>query len=276
MKIKPNFFLVGASKAGTTSLAEAIGTHPDAFMSVPKEPNFFDRFDDPEKVPSSKDWDNYLELFSGSESLSVVGEASVSYLDSELSAESIFSFSPEAKIIISLRNPLDRIKSLYEMYSRLGLKQSFEYATVTDPWLVQQCFYFRKVERFYSVFPKEQILWFDFDDLKSDWTRVVGRVHEFLGLDPVDMNKPVVRNVGGVPKNKFLNVFVNRNIVDFGKRVLPNKLHGYVDRKIKSLAFQPVLVEKNQRESLVKEFVDDVANLDELLGCNFSTTWLKV
>ncbi len=139
--IKPNFFLIGASKAGTTSLAQALGEHPSIFVTDPKEPNFFNRFDDSGEI-DSESLRHYLQLYKAVGSESAIGEASVSYLPSKKAAQHIYTFNPKSKILISLRNPVQRIRSLYEMYVRHGLDQSFDYATRTDPWLARQCFYY--------------------------------------------------------------------------------------------------------------------------------------
>ena len=141
-KTAPNFFVVGAPKAGTTSLYHYLDQHPEIYMSPIKEPNYF-----AEEIrlvnmcgelqeqtsrdlqalhqylqgPMSEkrfgglvsDWDDYLKLFRNVKAEKAIGEASVSYLWSSTAAENIRLRIPNAKIIMILRNPADRAFSQY-------------------------------------------------------------------------------------------------------------------------------------------------------------------
>jgi hypothetical protein len=139
---EPNFFIVGAPKAGTTSLYHYLDQHPEIYMSPIKEPCHFSLemrlenfeasvrahavrmeedirkyLDGPMDEKRSggivSSWDDYLRLFSGATTQKAIGEASVNYLWSKTAAEGIASRIPQARIIMVLRSPADRAFSQY-------------------------------------------------------------------------------------------------------------------------------------------------------------------
>ncbi len=131
---RPNFFLLGAAKCGTTSIAKYLDQHPEIFVSKPKEPNYF-AFE-PNVQPTCRgpadsqqlyelllkysvtSPSEYLELFAPAQQERAVGEASVRYLYETHTAAKIAEFAPEAKLIAVLRDPVDRLYSHYHMNVR--------------------------------------------------------------------------------------------------------------------------------------------------------------
>ena len=116
----PNLFVVGAVKAGTTSLWTHLDAHPDVFMSRPKEPHFFSRA----RMPADqlvKDPVEYAGLFARGAALRYRGDASPSYLWDPDSPARIKEAVPDARIIISLRDPVDRAYANYLGHIREGL-----------------------------------------------------------------------------------------------------------------------------------------------------------
>lgn len=138
----PNFFIVGAPKAGTTSLYHYLDQHPQIFMSPIKEPNYFapeiraENFSDELQEGIARDraelrryldgsmsekrfgalgleWTDYLKLFGKVQDETVIGEASVCYLWSQSAAGNIFRAVPDAKILMILRDPAERAFSQY-------------------------------------------------------------------------------------------------------------------------------------------------------------------
>ena len=105
---KPNFFIIGAPKSGTTALSEYLRTHPRAFISPHKEPNFWN--DDFRQIATVKSLREYERLFkdAGPQHIAV-GEASVHYLRSTTAVPRIIEYNPEAKFIVLLRNPVDLV-----------------------------------------------------------------------------------------------------------------------------------------------------------------------
>jgi len=143
----PNFFIVGAAKAGTTSLYNYLKQHPDIYMSPIKEPNYFAKdidinlfrkdykktaLIDTQKYFSKPkleelhlafitELEDYIKLFQKVSNEKVIGETSVSYLYSKVAAKEIKKLVPDAKIVIILRDPIERAYSHYLMNLKEGL-----------------------------------------------------------------------------------------------------------------------------------------------------------
>src|SRR5687767_11508888 len=109
-KVHPNLFLVGATKSGSTSLYHYLRQHPDVFMSVPKDPHFLST--DLYRINRISEAE-YFKLFDSVCGQKRIGEASTEYLRSIAACENIKSRFPDAKIVIMLRNPIDKIYSGY-------------------------------------------------------------------------------------------------------------------------------------------------------------------
>ncbi|MCK7546989.1 sulfotransferase family protein [Marinobacter koreensis] len=131
---RPNFFIIGAPKCGTTALAAYLSEHPSVFITNPKEPHHFNTDLNHGSYKSDKD---YRSLFLGvSDSVSAVGEASVWYLYSDTAIPNILSKYPDAKFIVMLRNPVEMVYSLHEqmVFSNYENVSSF-----MDAWALQAC-----------------------------------------------------------------------------------------------------------------------------------------
>lgn len=109
-ELRPNTFLIGAPKCGTTAIASYLSTHPNVFLPYPKEPSFWS-FDLKRagKVVKLRCVEDYLSLFKSAKANvhSVILDASTSYLQSGIAVDEILKFSPNAKFIVMLRNPVD-------------------------------------------------------------------------------------------------------------------------------------------------------------------------
>ena len=122
----PNFFIAGASKCGTSSLHAYLQTIPGIYMSRIKEPNYFSRIaiaDDNPMVKPVRDEKQYLRLFEEAGDAKVIGEASPSYLEDPEAPFLIERAAPGAKVLVSLRDPVERLYSHYLMMlnSRPGM-----------------------------------------------------------------------------------------------------------------------------------------------------------
>ena len=200
---KPNFFIVGAPKCGTTSLYSYLRTHPAVFLSERKEPNFFcdDYADDFRRYKTQK---AYLEGCFGraDESHQVVGEGSVLYLSSGRALERIRDFNPRARILIAVREPVEMLKSLHnhllywtwederDLWDAWCLQEERREgkripANCPEPALLQYrhfCSLGTQVERAHDIFPGEQILTISLAELAESPLETYKRVLGFLGL----------------------------------------------------------------------------------------------
>ena len=196
--IWPNFFIVGAAKAGTTSLYRYLEQHPQVYMPALKEPNYFSRLGEingPQRfVEVVSDEASYLSLFAGAAGYPAVGEASTSYLGLEETADAIHAQVPEARIMMVLRDPIERAHSHYLMAFRNGLQRRSFHEVVRreleDPnvgwganWHRYTMLYYPGVKRYLDAFGRERVLVLLTEDLKRDPRAVVREAASFLGID---------------------------------------------------------------------------------------------
>jgi hypothetical protein len=200
---KPNFFIAGAPKCGTTALYQYLRSHPNVFMPQLKEPHFFS--DDLITHQFVRTLDEYIQLFAeASPQQSHVGEASASYLLSSAAIPAIREFNPGAKIIAMFRNPVEVVHSFHSqlLYWSEETEPDFERAwrlqerrrqgidvprTCREPFWLQYNDVGRfgtQAQRLLSVFPPEQVKVILFDDFASSPQRVYQEVIDFLGAPP--------------------------------------------------------------------------------------------
>lgn len=202
MTNQPNFFLVGAPKAGTTALYEYLREHPNVCMSKIKEPHYF--ASDFESYPRVRDEREYLALFRHChEDHTAVGEASVWYLYSAVALPLIRERYPDARIVVALRNPIDLAYSLHSqavynfnedepdfMRAWALQEQRLEGKHIPARCKAPQILQYKmvaslgwQVERLQQLFPESQIKYLFFDDLVADVSAVYAEVLDFLGLE---------------------------------------------------------------------------------------------
>ena len=114
MSRRPDFFILGAPKCGTTALSEYLRQHERVFVSTPKEPHYFCDDFDYYYAPGQRTEEHYLRLFDeAGDAHLAVGEASVWYLYSPTAAREIMEFDPAARVIVMVRNPVELVPSLH-------------------------------------------------------------------------------------------------------------------------------------------------------------------
>jgi hypothetical protein len=203
-RAKPNFFIVGAPKCGTTSMHEYLQRHPDVFMPFFKEPHYFgsdlqgSRFRQFRNKP-----DRYLKLFRDARGEKRLGESSPWYLVSRRAAEEIQAYDPGAKIIIMVRNPIDMMYSMWSQFRYSGNEQieNFEEALaaeadrragrrirraahcITGLYYRDMARFVEQVPRYFDRFGRENVLVVIFDDFRADTASVFDTVLDFLELD---------------------------------------------------------------------------------------------
>lgn len=201
--MKPNVFLVGAPKTGTTSVHEALSAHPDIFMSRVKEPHHFATdlvFTHPPNPYA--DAERYLSLFAGAAGARHAGESSVWYLSSRSAAAGIAEMSPDAKVLCILRNPVELVCSLHGFACRGGGEPLLQLGDALDaeadrasgrrvprssyaPWSLQYTSvadYQPQLERYLRHFPEKQIGIFFYEDLRDDPAGTLRAFFDFIGV----------------------------------------------------------------------------------------------
>lgn len=180
----PNFLVVGAMKAGTTSLYRYMKDHPQVFMPSLKEPDFF-RPDGP-NWRKGLDW--YLSLFEGADDAVAIGEASVGYTMHPHSPgvpQLIARFLPDARLIYLVRDPIARMVSQYRMRVANGREQqTLAQALLSNPIYVDLSSYAMQLRQYREHYPAERLLVVPTDDLEADREEALQEVFSFIGVDP--------------------------------------------------------------------------------------------
>ena len=288
--MKVDFFIVGAPKAGTTSLYHYLSEHPQVEMSSQKEPDYFsDKAIHEQGMYYAKNrvdtLDKYESLFVQKESV-VYGEASVSYLFYENVAEDIKKYNPNAKIIIMLRDPIERAFSHYLMDYRLGLisdsfenvlakKSKHKNAHLFYQQYIEVSKYAKQIQRYLDFFKKENILFIDYEDFKKNVSKTVDQVYNFLNISTefvADINTK--HNTFIMPKNKIIRLIYS---FVFLRKILTFLFPVYLVKNIRVLLFKsdkkPELL-KETRSLLSIIFNDDIKKMEEVLAKNYSK-WIK-
>jgi Sulfotransferase domain len=287
----PNFIIVGAPKAGTTSLYAYLNQHPQVYMSPIKEPGYFAPEYGLQNYLSR--WEGYLTLYHGVQEETAIGEATVCYLLSRTAAQNIAARVPHAKIIISLRNPVDRAFSQYLEMLTVGATRksfreeidanlrcrpdangSFEYQWPRRPFLVFGR-YHDQIKRYFNAFPRAQIHVMYYEDLQRAPARAVADLFAFLGLDPSYLpdvsrrhNEPhVPRLLGATYLLKTWGLWPY--LRSLAPRQLGPRLRSLAFRARGSLTMAPA-----DRAFLTDYYRDDVRALQLLLDRDL-TSWLE-
>ena len=224
---RPNLFIVGAPKCGTTAWYDYLRSHPDVFFPQRKEPHYFcTDFPDQRRVRSERD---YLGLFAPATTETVIGEASASYLYSRDAAANIAAFAPDAKIVIFVRNHADLLFSWHnqlvengvenradfeEAWRLSGKRGSGDHGPASDEKsFLDYCsfgYLGEQVERYFERFPAEQIRVFDFDDWRRDPRSTYVELMRFLGLEDDGRTDFGRINEARTSRWKFLRLLLRR------------------------------------------------------------------
>jgi Sulfotransferase family len=299
----PNFLIAGAARSGTTSLANYVGEHPDAFIPARKETMFFiaefyartgseDVFYSRVRTRYLVETiEQYRALFAPARGRAAVGEASVSYLYlHQMAVPRIRAILGDPRIIIILRDPVERALSAYTYVLReVAGTPSFEeflaleaarrqgaWDTLYHP--VQVGMYSRQVQAFLEAFSRVKILLYE--DLCADPRGVMAEVYRFLAID--DAFVPAVRtayNASGVPVSRGIYDLLYRSFV--ARRLLRPAFDAVMseaaivalkERVRRMLLRRPPL--RPETEARLRAlFTDDVTRLQDLIGRDLSA-WL--
>ena len=277
----PDFIMIGASKAGTTSMHYYLGQHPEISMSYPKETNFFTREDYLE--PDALAW--YSSCFEDVPGLR--GDASPKYAHFPTIAhvpERIASLVPQAKLIFLVRDPIERAESHYyhNYFNRSesrDIDQVFAELQDDDYPLVVASKYGMQLEQYLPHFPMSQIMIVDNNDLRKARDETMSSVFAFLGVDPAFSSEAFDRKIKDRTKTVRLSR-VAAGVHDsmparIGRKVLPVHIREPLFERARRVlspngAVTPKRADPVQRERVAEFFRDDAARLRELTGLPFS------
>lgn len=288
MEIWPNLFIVGAIRAGTTSLYEYLKEVPSVYMTPIKEPNFFIKNVDRKQLHTKPitNKKKYLNLFSKAKNETVIGEASPTYLWDPDSPKLIKNSVSHAKIIIILRNPIERAYSHYLMLLGHGsINLSFEESIAKSIKLPRNDFssriisagmYYDQVKRYYEIFELNKIKVIIFEEFVSNPLPFFKSILKFLEVEeiiPPSLGK--IYNQFTLPRGKISSrILQNTTVKKMGKKFIPMSLG--------ELAIKKVLGKKSEKPELSDEiktkleeiYHDDIKKLELLL--RRSLPWTKL
>ena len=296
--LKPNLFIVGAPKCGTTSIYSFLKQHPDIYMPNFKEPLYFGSDLNKKKGIFIDTEEEYLSLFKDSKDEILIGEASTHYLYSSLAPMEIFKFNPDSKIIIALRNPTDLIYSLHSQYFYSGNENvsDFEMALNLEEQrksgdnhppnldLKEKIFYKSYIYKLpeqikiYKKLFRDNVHIVLLDDLKNNIEKTYNSLVVFLNLDSSFKPNFETKNPNKIPRNYLLRDLMKKYgavLGSFRKYFLKNPIGimknlERINRKV--IDREPM--KPNLKNNLNIEFLPIIDKLEKIINRDLSH-WKK-
>ena len=298
----PDFFVAGAPKAGTTALHAALAGHPDLYLSTVKEPKFFLTDGPPPTQGGPGDAKTYREhvwrradyerLFAAAPAAGLTGESTPFYLYSEAAQQRIRALIPAARLIVVLRDPVERAHSNWTHLWSAGLDPISDFVAacaaedrrVAAGWAAfwhytRLGMYGRQLEHLYSVFPREQVLVFRYRAMVAEPARTLDQVCAFLGARPGLLTELPRENVTAHPPETLRHRSIAR-LQRAGSAVagvLPGRaatrLTDRLERSLQDGAQPRQPLTWEQRSALLPRFEADIRLLESVTGEDFSD-WL--
>jgi len=286
---KPDFLIVGAAKSGTTSLFHYLNNHPKIYIPYIKECRFFSQLPTNFKglgaeffVNSGiRDKNDYFGLFENYED-KVCGDISNDYLyyyDASISNIKRY-LGKDVKIIIILRNPIDRAYSNYMHHVRDGWEDcSFEEALIKESWRIKHNWawpyhyvkvgmYFNQVKAYLENFNNVKV--FLFEDLKKEL--FYKELFNFIGVDYIKIETNKVYNFSGIPKIKSIQNLIRTD--NFLKKIIKSLISSSSKDKllyhIQRINLRKIEMKEETREYLKEIYKDDVYKLSDLIKRDLS------
>lgn len=273
----PNFLIIGAAKAGTTSLYHYLAQHPDVFMSPIKETNHFcDEGTLVDGAPAIRDRAAYQALFAPAAGRAAIGEASPKYLNDVSAPDRIHAELPGVRLIVSLRNPADRAYSSYLGRIRDGAEtRTAEEALRPGNYAFDTSLYSPRLERYFRRFPRERIEVILFDDLAARPAETLRQICRFLEIEPdLPLDLTERHNPAVVPRFPILNRTLALSL-RLLRPLMPQRLlwRGYGTRLRSPLLRRADRMPPDLRRRLLDQYRDDIRATGELIGRDLSH-WL--
>jgi Sulfotransferase domain len=298
----PNTFLIGVQKAGTTTLDDWLAQHPQIFCYESlKDVHLFARYANKEEIDK-----RLQQETAGYTSQPIVLQSAVNYFFYPQLLQSIAQYAPQAKLIVILRNPVDRAVSSYSYFKKmLRETRPMEEAMIYPPkeatdfnkdnndfTYIEHGLYAKQVKSCLQYFTKEQLLVLDYNDLVKNPAGLLKNMFTFLGVDADFMPDLTPKNVTGSVKSQLLQETIIKKQGKFRKWAVDNIIdpvfpvgkRKMLKRKLfelntgKNQVAKPVQEESKETIAAVKQalapyFINDAKELDAILGTSFSAKW---
>jgi len=290
---KIDFIGIGAPRAGTSWLGQCLAEHPQVNFAKNKETNFFcyNNFKFAKNIPEfsklkCQDWKSYKALFSDNQS-QIKGEFSPSYLYDEMAVELIKKTYPNAKIIVSLRNPVETVYSYYCHIKSLDNWASsyLRSKTFDQTWeeynyfLPELGFFYKYFKRYFETFLRENIHVIIYDDIKKEPQKVIKELYKFLGIDDTFIPSSLNLKINKSKKVRFEFLLkVSRPIINiiekFNLRPLIGKYFKFSSRIYSKIIWRKQKHPRINEETakvLKKYYKSDIEKLEQLISRDLSS-----
>lgn len=301
--LKPNFFIVGAPKCGTTALSTYLRRNPKIGFSNPKEPHYF--CTDYQRYRGAYSEKEYLDKYFSfrSDKYSAIGEASVWYLYSKHAIQNILEFLPNAKFIVMLRNPIKMVHSLHSQCLRTldedveDFEQAWrlQSARAAGQRIPKRCrepafleykgagSYGEQLERMLKVIDRGQIKIILFDDFVTHTEQLYREVLEFLGVEYDGQKDFPIINGNRVNKSTFLARVAKHRPTGLMRGVNKIKrslgIHSFgiggaitqLEKRVNSEECPRSPLRNHFEQELLSEFRDDIRKLETLVNRDLSS-----
>ncbi|MDX1419442.1 MAG: sulfotransferase [Rubricoccaceae bacterium] len=282
---RPTFLVVGVAKAGTTALYHYLGEHPEVYVSPKKEPGFF--------VPDYgvERWEDYLALFAEAGDAKAIGEATPRYFHNAEAPAKIAEALPGVRIVVLLRQPVDRARSHYVMLTNNGATlQPEPFASFFRRHLPEAArwhegslgmrslalsFYADSLERWLDTFGPDRVAVYLDEDLRRAPEQTMADLYAFLGVDPAfcpDLSKRY--NVGRqLPRSGAIQrlIFKGSPLKRLARRLLPEPLRRRgVSAVLQLNQSRQAPLTPEERRAFTEVYRSDLQRVERLIGRDLS------
>lgn len=267
-------------KAGTTSLYEYLSKVPEVYMSPIKEPRFFSvSIEDPGDITVSEKQE-YLDLFRKVVEEKIIGEASPTYIYDPEAPKLIHKVSPKARILITLRDPVERANSAYLELKRNGIITSESFQQVLEKEMnnkkvrgkINRIFseglYYENIKRYLDIFGTDQVKIIFFEDLVKNTLKTMNEIVKYLGINYVFENPDFeIFNPYGRSRNKLITKTLtdHQGFRKILRKIIPSSTREKINKAMLVHDEKPKM-DENDRKILIKFYTEDVLKVKKLLG----------
>lgn len=249
---KPNLFIVGAMKAGTSSLHEYLAEHPDIFMSTPKEPSHFSQ-----QISYSKGDQHYLNLFKNAKGYQVIGESSTQYAKApriQGVPERIHDFNPEAKIIYIMRDPIERAISHYWFnWRNHGEKRSMLNAFKQDSSYIDFSHYAMQLFLYAKVFDWSRIKVLTTEELNTNSISTIQDIYKWLGVNDQFVPSTQSQKFNVTPQKVFRGNKTSHFTGSFLKSKFYNNIRSYIPDAFRMIGRTIIQEQADKKQASLEE-----------------------
>ena len=273
----PNFFIVGVPKAGTTSLYEYLKKSQQIYMSAVKEPHYFPTAPTETQPRFSKE--KYLSFFKKVKNQKIIGEASPGYIYSLYAPKLIHEVSSDARILISLRDPVERIYSAYLMLKNTRdtdlppfkewIDELLQYEKKTKQRSKELFLglYSDPIQRYWQTFGKKQVKILIFEEFINETKKTIDEIFQFLGLRQETFDFKIEKHKSFSIPRGFIGkkIVSSKKIKKIGKKIVPPSTQTFILNKFLTNKFPKPKMDESVKQSLINYYHKDVLKTEKLL-----------